>query len=147
MTHWGINKITGIIDLDLKLRSLSSWKKTLFLPHSSSQRNITLLYAETPTKPNTQIFPCSVLQGLRFHLLGKSLGLRFYWLTFSKPPDRPSSTVSSESSRTMTWLEPPAQRIRLKLVFWDLLARNCFTDISINQLFYTANLNSNVGPH
>jgi hypothetical protein len=47
----------------------------------------------------------------------------------------------------MTWLEPPARRIRLKLVFWDLLARNCFTDISFNQLFYTANLIANVGTH
>ena len=30
-------------------------------------RNITLPFAELATKPNSQIFPCSVLQGLRFH--------------------------------------------------------------------------------
>ena len=47
----------------------------------------------------------------------------------------------------MTWLEPPARRIRLKLVFCDLLARNCFTGISITLLLYTANLIANMGPH
>ena len=29
----------------------------------------------------------------------------------------------------------------------DLLARNCFTDISITLLLYTANLIANMGPH
>ena len=65
--HRGITKISGIIHLDLKLRSLSPWNKTPFPHNSSPQRNITLPYVETPTKPNTQIFPWLLLQGLRFH--------------------------------------------------------------------------------
>jgi hypothetical protein len=32
-------------------------------------------------------------------------------------------------------------------VFCDLLARNCFTGISITLLLYTANLIANMGPH
>jgi predicted transcriptional regulator len=48
----------------------------------------------------------------------------------------------------MTWLVvPTARRTRLKLVLCDLLARNCFTDISITLLLYTANLMANMGPH
>jgi hypothetical protein len=60
-------------------------------------RNITLPFAEIATKPNSQIFPCSVLQGLRFH----------------------------------PWVRFRSQEL---------------TDISINLLFYTANLSANLGP-
>ena len=35
-------------------------------------RNVTLPYAELATKPGSQIFPCSVLQGLRLHPWVKS---------------------------------------------------------------------------
>jgi hypothetical protein len=41
----------------------------------------------------------------------------------------------------------PGSTDQVKVVLFDLLARNCFTNISITQLIYTANLIANMGPH